>query len=214
MQHQTDAIFLEKYIQEDLIPRGFRINLEPTFSDDDVFIEMWLKIVDKCSTDLLRLLILKRNTLSEISLLTMDLNRFSLHPDFLSFKNKILTNIQIYKFEFINRKRNKLIRDRTDTFSGNYRIWHKHTNKARDTEPRPSIDDVPRGLPLSDTHHTKSNERRHTISRPPPPPPILTTQSQKIIATTLIQIRDPFTIALIIMCSVYQTKRPIHSLPL
>lgn len=46
MQHQIDVIFLEKCLQKDLIPRGLRITLGPTFSDDEQFVKCWLEVLD------------------------------------------------------------------------------------------------------------------------------------------------------------------------
>lgn len=78
MQHQTDAIFLEKYIQENLVPRGLRINLAPTFLDDEDFANSWVKILDHCSFELLKLLISKRNYLSEKATEEINLISFNL----------------------------------------------------------------------------------------------------------------------------------------
>lgn len=113
MQHQTDAIFFEKYIQENLVLRGLRINLAPTFFDDEDFANSWVKILDHCSFELLKLLISKRNYLSEkatqeINLISFNLEKCNTHPDFSALKSKTLSNVHNGEFEFINRDKEQI----------------------------------------------------------------------------------------------------------
>lgn len=56
MQHQIDVTFLELYDKEKLIPRGLRINLQPTFHNDEEFTKEWNCILDDCSFKLMHLI--------------------------------------------------------------------------------------------------------------------------------------------------------------
>lgn len=53
----------------------------------------------------------------EIGIISEELNKYSHHPE-------VLSNAQTHELEFINCKKNKLLRDRMDKF---YTIWQKNT---------------------------------------------------------------------------------------
>lgn len=136
MQHQIDAIFLNKYVQENLIPRGLRIGITPTFQNDAVFIENWSTALDNCSRDLLKLLISKREALSEMATMEIDtisekLIVFHKHPDYSNIRGKIQNGIKNSEFEFMNRKKNKLLRDRNDKATGHYRLWDRKDRMSK-----------------------------------------------------------------------------------
>lgn len=50
---------MQKYLQENLTPRGLRINICPTFSDDPEFTKAWEDTLDQCTSKLMTLLINK-----------------------------------------------------------------------------------------------------------------------------------------------------------
>lgn len=137
-QHQIDGLFLEKYILEGLVPRGLRINLKPTFSEDETFTLEWSNTLDKCAQELIQLLIYKRKSLAnksttDISQIWSDLNsKFNTHPDFKFYYNKIQTDSQTNELEFITRKKTKIFRDREDKLSGYYRPWLKRPTSSSD----------------------------------------------------------------------------------
>lgn len=170
MQHQTDAIFLSKYLQEDLVPRGLRVNLGQTFQEDTEFTANWKIILNKCSRGLINLLICKRNLLSDtatkdIETILDKLKAFSRHSDFSKINNKILTDIRTRELEFVNRKKNKLLRDRADKATGSYRTnnyknkINKPTPANQDQSPQPYRKNCPQQR--TNNYRTFTNQQQN-----------------------------------------------------
>lgn len=138
-------MFLEKYLGENFIPRGLRINLSPTFDEDVNFVTAWENILDACSFDLLQLLINKRNTLKdlvseEISLLLIDLQPYNNHSNFHSKNSKTLSETKVKELELIHRKKNELLRDRDDKIKGVYRPWARKIISHKQAAPNLSLE--------------------------------------------------------------------------
>lgn len=135
MKHQIDISFLELYIKERLIPRGLRVNLQPTFNNDVDFSAAWYSILDECSLKLMHLITTKRSKLctevnNEIRETMVSLNDYTDHDLYHSSNHKITTSAQKNEFDLINKKRTKLNRDRSDKQTQQYRCRSNYTNTS------------------------------------------------------------------------------------
>lgn len=158
MQHQIDITFLELYTKENLVPRGLRINLQPTFHDDTDFSDAWHNILDECLSKLMNIILIKRSKIctivnSDIRDIMVDLNNFTDHHLYPHVNQKVTTIAQKHELDLINRKCTTLNRDRNAT--PEYRPMYKFNKSAIQphTPTTPSKRPQKRYRPYPSTQH-------------------------------------------------------------
>lgn len=96
LQHHMDTVFLNLYIKENLIPRGLRSNCTPSFKNDEALVNSWKCILEKCSFDLMSLLIdIRHKIILEVSKvieeILVKLEPFKKHHDYQKINLKIIS---------------------------------------------------------------------------------------------------------------------------
>lgn len=147
VQHHLDHSLLDIYISENIVPRGLRLRVEPSFKDDKLFINVWDTHLQNCSLGLLKILKDKRSQLlhdktQQIQTLSTELAQFKSMEGFTSLDRTLTTHITQFEKEVIEKKSNKLNRDRTDYATGNVKYWlNKESINSSNNTP------IPRSIP-------------------------------------------------------------------
>ncbi|XP_063786027.1 uncharacterized protein LOC134934533 [Pseudophryne corroboree] len=133
-----DQISKQKYLDDNLIPRGLRILKESTFKADKDFTEEWNNILDNCSKNLIKVLIKYReqrvNELQlEIEKVHTLLKVYEKSEEYKARDLKVNKKLEEFEQSLITRKENKMERDVSDYQSGNIHNYNKR-NKLREQE--------------------------------------------------------------------------------
>lgn len=121
----------DKYIENNIIPRGLRIKILPTFeTHDENFKAKWEDVLHKCSMQLLKLACehekgLVSELTSKINDIERRLSEFSHNELYITRMSRINSEIDRVAQEIIDRKRQKYIRDTTDYTIGTIYKWGK-----------------------------------------------------------------------------------------
>lgn len=131
--HHLDYSLLELYLNEDLIPRGLRLRCEPSFKDDELFVQDWFKYIHECSKGLLVKLKAKRDALmkirsEEIQTVSSELSKYRHIKGFMPLDRLLTSRITHFERELFEKKSNKLNRDRKDYAMNNVQYWLNNDN--------------------------------------------------------------------------------------
>lgn len=119
LQHHLDAIFLRMYIEENIVPKGLLLKVEPAFKNDPLFVNDWNNHLHECSRGLVLKLIKKRESLctdlnAQISPLVAELAVNKNHPAFSKCDRLLTSRILHMEREMLDKKSKKIRRDRSD----------------------------------------------------------------------------------------------------
>lgn len=170
---------LETYVQQKIIYRGLRINLNPTnHLDNTEFIQGWQSILTSSSLKLLDYLLgWERRffalTSAQLEKEISDIQQFRGTPDFDILEKRLQQYIESLQVEIRERKHKKYIRDKRDFESGqiyniktttknfnNYRTNKSYTDQS---ESEVSGTDESVGAPKNPKRYPKNNKNK----RPP-----------------------------------------------
>ena len=164
---------LSQYWRNKRIPRGLRINKEPTLGrQNDAFCKKWCEVLNKCSLDLMLLLIEFTNeellkTRSELTELRNDLKGLLSTQQLKEIEEQCKTMITTYEQELAEIKLNKYRRDTLDYKKDLVYVWLSGTKTPRYSQQR---DDYGSSSDLSADEVTRDNRRRLNRSQPGPVP--------------------------------------------
>ncbi|OCT82639.1 hypothetical protein XELAEV_18025167mg [Xenopus laevis] len=134
---QLHGLTLTEYLHVQRIPRGLRVNLQPTlFSRNDEFKTNFAGIINKCSRDLMALNIefIKRELKDiEVELVTLQSTMTSAMPpdELAQFNRKLTETLDRFKNDVVIRKKQKFDRDTMDYEHGAVYNWTQ-TTRGRD----------------------------------------------------------------------------------
>ncbi|XP_073423075.1 uncharacterized protein [Dendrobates tinctorius] len=129
--------FLDKYIQNNLIPRGLRIQVFPSFPiQDDDFKAKWEELANVCSMgflDLLKTQNKKTLTLleSEIEIIQLDLQKGLTGESLKKFNDELDVDLQKWAQETQATKTKKLKRDIQDKLTAHVYRWRHPPDRSR-----------------------------------------------------------------------------------
>ncbi|KAM4052236.1 uncharacterized protein ACNLHF_000279 [Anomaloglossus baeobatrachus] len=129
--------FLERYLQQGLIPRGLRVQVFPSFDiDDNTFKDKWEDFANNCSKGFIQLLCdLNSSQLRAIETETVDLqNRIvaGLSTEaFKTFEMDIESDMSRWEKEVKDSKIKKFHRDELDLQSNRVYKWRMSTDRSR-----------------------------------------------------------------------------------
>ncbi|XP_077121424.1 uncharacterized protein LOC143776201 isoform X2 [Ranitomeya variabilis] len=152
--------FLDNYMQRQLIPRGLRIQVTPSFPvDDEEFVKNWEEICNGTSRKLMELLIkLNLGILTKIDDLldeTFTKAKAILTPEQIQTINvQMDKNIDQWVKDIQTKQSSKLMRDQKDFSGGNVYRWRRHHPKESLRDGTPSASS---NLPLCDVSGTSSS---------------------------------------------------------
>lgn len=114
-----DLKALEKYLENNMIPRGLRLEKNPTTTYDGDFVKEWQEILSQASLKLIKLIIrhekIKIDDLGKQILDTkMELEQYKLDRDYQSLMDRTASTIEKLEQDLIKLKRNKYERDLVD----------------------------------------------------------------------------------------------------
>lgn len=128
---------MSDYWREKRIPRGLRIKKFPSFGIEDVaFREKWEAILNKCSLDLILLIIEKtkkeREQVQErICELREEISKVKDDIQTTSFEDKLKESLEKFTMELKQYKLRKFKRDERDYKDGNVYQWKETTRPQR-----------------------------------------------------------------------------------
>ncbi|OCT78116.1 hypothetical protein XELAEV_18029221mg [Xenopus laevis] len=134
---QLHGLTLTEYLHVQRIPRGLRVNLQPTlFAQNEEFKQKFAGIINKCSRDLMALNIefIERELKSidlQIAGLQDTISGVMSTDELSEFKLKMDTLLEKYKCDVITRKKQKFDRDTLDYEKGHVYNWTQ-SNRGRD----------------------------------------------------------------------------------
>ena len=138
------SITLSEYWRVKRVPRGLRIHKTPSLGmDDKLFVQQWEQILNKCSMDLMLLVIQKNKAEREkvISNITNLENEIKEKVDMETY-NDITTKINATVSEFVkdlqNYKMDKYRRDINDYEVGTIYDWHGKRKPFKTKQQRPA----------------------------------------------------------------------------
>lgn len=142
---------LSKYIQEDLVPRGLKLNLSPSFGKDNKqFMEKWTKIIHNTSIELMNLIVELCDTkvnsnVPMIEKLNVDIQHSVSNTDTFEKINTKIDNI-------ITKRKNRIIIVKEKKFTRDM--------NARETELNTDTVEV-----IDGNSYDSKNEDTHTLSK-------------------------------------------------
>ncbi|OCT82630.1 hypothetical protein XELAEV_18025159mg [Xenopus laevis] len=134
---ELHGLTLTEYLHVQRIPRGLRVNLQPTlFAQNEEFKQKFAGIINKCSRDLMALNIefIERELMSvkqEITELQDTISDVMNTDELSEFRSKMDTLTEKHKCEVITRKKQKFDRDTLDYEKGRVYNWTQ-LNRGRD----------------------------------------------------------------------------------
>lgn len=132
---QWHIITLSDYWREQRIPRGLRIKKFPSFGlENVVFREKWEAILNKCSFDLILLIIEqtkkeKENVQARMNELKTQMTQASNASQQSSFEDELKTSLEKFTMELKEYKLKKFRRDERDYIEGNIYQWKEFTKQ-------------------------------------------------------------------------------------
>lgn len=160
---QWHLIYLSDSWREKRIPRGLRIKKFPSFGlEDATFREQWEGILNKCSLDLILLIIEqtkkeKEKLQAKMDELKRQLTQASNESQQSSFENELKTNLDKFAMELKEYKLSKFRRDERDYAEGKVYTWKETTR--RQPERRRRV--VSFNLSTSEEEHDSTHEDTH-----------------------------------------------------
>lgn len=133
------SIMLSEYWRVKRIPRGLRLKKTPSFGQDDPeFMQKWEKILNKCSLDLMLLVIEKttaerEKTSASIKQTEAQLKAQTDADTFSTISDQINASLKTFQAELQNYKIEKYERDTKDYSDGRVYTWNKREKKQRRT---------------------------------------------------------------------------------
>lgn len=130
-------ITLSDYWREKRIPRGLRIKKFPSFGIEDVtFRDKWEAILNKCSLDLILLIIEqtkkeKEKIQEEINDLRKQISQAYNAPQHASTENQLKESLEKFTLELKQYKLKKFKRDERDYKTGTVYQWRESTRPQR-----------------------------------------------------------------------------------
>ncbi|XP_073537622.1 uncharacterized protein [Phyllobates terribilis] len=120
--NHIDTMFLGRYIEENIAPRGLRLIQKSSFPQDLEFTKKWDEYSTSCSMGFMKMLICKRDSLAMIALervkcLRDNLEMYSMSPDFKEFDLALKVKLNKFEEDLIRKKAMKLWRDRKERIS-------------------------------------------------------------------------------------------------
>lgn len=134
---QLHIVTLSDYWRKDMIPRGLRLNKYPTFGqDNEEFKNKWEAILNKCSLDLILLLIeearkQKAVIQSQIEDLKANLIQAETEESRSTFEKKLQEDVEKLSVKLRQVKLAKFKRDLDDYSNGTIYSWGKKYNRRR-----------------------------------------------------------------------------------
>lgn len=172
------TITLSDYWRTQMIPRGLRIKKFPSFGQDNPdFKTKWEAILNKCSLDLILLLIeeaKKQKTELQNEIVTLRTKVDSMDTEeeqILSLETKLKENIEKLASILKKSKLNKFKRDQTDYQEDKVYAWSHRQPRTGPHNRKQRVRSVSFNLPSSseDEHNDNSNaETRHFLEPAPP----------------------------------------------
>ncbi|KAL2080776.1 hypothetical protein ACEWY4_024569 [Coilia grayii] len=138
---ELHAITLSDYWRKNMIPRGLRINKFPSFGKENLsFRNEWERILNKCSLDLMLLLIKEakvqraelRQQIEEAKTFVFS-NCVATGEDPATLENQLRDQINELSQTLTKIKINKFKRDQQDYTDGQVYTWQRHTRPLRRT---------------------------------------------------------------------------------
>lgn len=180
LNHQIDITFLDLYIREELVSRGLRVNLVPTFNDDKSFFDTWGSITNECSIKLMHLLKNRRKEICDkisidINLLLLELEDYYQHKNYSTFRQELMTVILKNELDVIQKKKRKFLRDREDKKTGKYRATDRSAPIKDQSYPNsllghhpaaPIMSPVPKNGPHTTMRSPADRRGKHNIRQP------------------------------------------------
>ena len=129
------AVSLSEYRRQQRIPKGLRINKIPSLGmEDPEFIKRWEQILNKCSLDLMVLIIEKRKTeragkLETIKVLETKVQNLEKSDEVIQLEEKMMKSLESFKSQLQQFKLKKYQRDVDAYKEGSVYQWHKPTFK-------------------------------------------------------------------------------------
>ncbi|XP_073399760.1 uncharacterized protein [Dendrobates tinctorius] len=133
-------ITLENYVAQNIVPRGLRINIYPTFDlGEETLINRWIAAANTCSLEFIKIIIEKNSIiLKNIETEIEDLQKILLHDmrkeEFQEFVTKLDKDIEKWENHISLNKQKKYERDWADFESK--RIFKWQMPKKKDPIPR------------------------------------------------------------------------------
>lgn len=150
-----DKNMLQRYREENIIPRGLRMKKQPTTLYDADFQDRWNNILSQCSLALMELIVEKEITVLEQMKIEINDKEKILQSQITESEREDIfksLNDKIKKQEdsFVSVKQRKFMRDQQDYKSGSIYTWHKHR---------------PRSILKKDTYRPSEKKRKVSFSR-------------------------------------------------
>ena len=170
---ELHAITLSDYWREDIIPRGLRIKKFPTLGKDDAeFRHKWEAILNKCSFDLILLLIEEikkqrtevRHQLEEVK---PNIEATALTDSSLAEQlQKLRDEIESFSNTLKHNKMEKFKRDRTDYRQGAVYLWPQTRSHPPKRRGRTVSFSLPSSTSASeDEENTAGTSRQHFLEQ-------------------------------------------------
>ncbi|XP_075449463.1 uncharacterized protein LOC142490996 [Ascaphus truei] len=130
MKHWLDLLSLERYLNENIIPRGLRVTKKPTFETSEDFSSKWNSILEKCSFSLIRLLISYREERVKFTEKEIEDVQHILMPhvdseEFQELDQLVNKRVLNYEKDIMERKDTKYQRDTNDYATNQVTNWKR-----------------------------------------------------------------------------------------